>query len=56
MLHRNKLMAGLFGLVLAAVAGTAAAADEQFVPLTVYRVGAVCRRRLGLLRRLSSTT
>ena len=47
MLHRNKLIAGLFGLALAAAAGTAGAAD-QFVPLLSYRVGAYAAGGSGI--------
>ena len=47
MLHRNKLIAGLFGLALAAAAGSAGAAD-QFVPLLSYRVGAYAAGGSGI--------
>ena len=47
MLHRNKLIASLFGLALAAAAGTAGAAD-QFVPLLSYRVGAYAAGGSGI--------
>ena len=47
MLHRNNLVAGLFGFALAAVVGTAAAAD-QFVPLLSYRVGAYAAGGSGI--------
>ncbi len=39
MLRRTGILAGLFGLALAAATGTAMAAGEQFVPLLSYRVG-----------------
>jgi branched-chain amino acid transport system substrate-binding protein len=47
MLHRNKLIASLFGLALAAAAGTVGAAD-QFVPLLSYRVGAYAAGGSGI--------
>src|SRR6185437_8952746 len=39
MLRRTGILAGLFGLALAAATGAAMAAGEQFVPLLSYRVG-----------------
>jgi hypothetical protein len=43
MLQRNKWLSGVLGVVLCAVAG-AATAQEQFVPLLSYRVGAYAAR------------
>jgi branched-chain amino acid transport system substrate-binding protein len=46
-LQRHKWLAGLLGLALGAVAGTAFAA-EQFVPLLSYRVGAYAAGGSGI--------
>ncbi|MGH8801554.1 MAG: ABC transporter substrate-binding protein [Casimicrobiaceae bacterium] len=48
MLQRNKVLAGLFGLMLGAVTGAAMAAGEQFVPLLSYRVGAYAAGGSGI--------
>jgi branched-chain amino acid transport system substrate-binding protein len=47
MLQRNKWLSGVLGVVLCAVAG-AATAQEQFVPLLSYRVGAYAAGGTGL--------
>ena len=47
MLHRKNLITPLIGLVLAASAGVAAA-QEQFVPLLSYRVGAYASGGSGI--------
>jgi branched-chain amino acid transport system substrate-binding protein len=48
MLHCNRLSAGIAAVTLALLAGTAIAAEEQYVPLLSYRVGAYAAGGSGI--------